>query len=222
MAGVVTGLLSEAQVLPARESRIYVAAGRASNAYGGAIRLVRDGAAGLLSFGIAGGLDPKLKPGTLVIAGGVVAPDGTNYPCDEIWRRRLADEARGALTVCEGWIAGRDAPLLGVDDKAQVYIETGAAAADMESHGVARVALEAKIPFLAVRAIADPARRRIPAFALKGVDERGRTRAMPVLMRALTRPWGWPALIALARDHAAAMAALRQAGKLGGLFALPR
>lgn len=219
--GVVTGLLTEAESLPAEGPRIYVSAGNALNAYGGAVRLAGAGAAGLISFGIAGGLDPRLKPGTLVLACAVVAPDGARYECDERWRRRVADEVRGLIPFAEGLVAGRDTPLLGADAKAQIYIETGAAAVDMESHGVARAAHEAKIPFLAVRAIADPARRSVPDYALRGVDDRGRTRAVPVLAAALVRPWTWAALMNLARDHAAAMAALRKAGKLGSLFAVP-
>lgn len=220
--GVVTGLLSEAGCLPSGGPKIYVSAGVAVNAHGGAIRLISDGAAALISFGIAGGLDPKLKPGTLVLARAVTAPEGARYECDEGWRKQVAAEARGDIALADGIIAGRDAPVLGVEEKAQLYIETGAAAADMESHAVAAAAAEAKIPFLAVRAIADPARRRVPAFALTGVDAQGRTRAMPVLMQALIRPWEWTALIALARDHAAAMAALRRAGRLRSLFVLPR
>ena len=219
--GVITGLLTEAGLLPANGPGIYVSAGIASNAYGGAVQLASAGAGGLISFGIAGGLDPRLAPGTLVLACAVVAPDGTRYECNERWRRLVADEARGRIQCADGIIAGRDTPVLGADDKAQLYIETGAAAVDMESHGTARAADEANIPFLAVRAIADPARRSVPDFALRGVDDRGRTRAMPVLAAALTRPWTWATLMGLARDHAAAMATLRKAGKLGSLFALP-
>lgn len=221
--GVVTGLLAEADCLPKgagnAKPHVYVSAGNALNAFGGAVRLISDGATALLSFGVAGGLDPKLAPGTIVIAEGVLAPDGCRFACDPDWRGRVIAEVRGRFAVAGGVIAGRDGPADTIEAKSALFKSTGAAAVDMESHAVARAAAEAKIPFLAVRAIADPAQRRIPRWALGAIDESGRTRALPVLAKVLVRPWEWPALLTLAGDHRAAMGALSRVARLAAVLA---
>ena len=43
-------------------------------------------ASGLISFGVAGALDPRLRPGDWVIASGVVTPTG-RYASDPRWAR---------------------------------------------------------------------------------------------------------------------------------------
>ena len=53
---------------------------------------IADGAAGILSFGIAGGLDPTLPPGTAILAAAVVA-GGERWAADPAWRDRLAARA---------------------------------------------------------------------------------------------------------------------------------
>ena len=50
---------------------------------------------------------------------------------------------------------------------------TGAAAADMESHVVARLAAELGLPFAVLRVIADPAEREVPPAALAGMRADG-------------------------------------------------
>ena len=51
-------------------------------------------------------------------------------------------------------------------DKARAWIDTGALAVDLESAVVARAAAAAGIPFLVLRAIADPATRHLPPARL--------------------------------------------------------
>jgi adenosylhomocysteine nucleosidase len=217
--GVVTGLLVEAHCLSDSSSNppVYVSAGNAVNAYGGALQLIADGARALLSFGIAGGLDPKLPPGTLVLARAVIGPHGTRFDCDPNWRGMVCSDARGRIEFTDGSIAGRDSPVLGQAGKAKLFRESGAIAVDMESHAVARAAKEKNVPFLALRAIADPARRDVPDWVMIGVDSAGRTRIAPVLAKLLFRPWEIPRLLELAKDQKAALRALRRVADLAAL-----
>ena len=56
--------------------------------------VLADGADGLISFGIAGGLAPGLKPGSLVVATEVIAEDGRRYPAMDLiphWGLRLSE-----------------------------------------------------------------------------------------------------------------------------------
>ncbi len=79
--GVVTGMVAEARCRPPPGDAIEAAfsGGDPARALSGAARLVAEGARALLSFGIAGGLDPALDPGDLVVADTVVAPGGERW-----------------------------------------------------------------------------------------------------------------------------------------------
>ena len=46
---------------------------------------IRQGVRGVISFGVCGGLDPKLRPGKVVIASSVFAGKGEAYPSDLLW-----------------------------------------------------------------------------------------------------------------------------------------
>src|SRR4051812_37505966 len=88
--GIVTGLKFEAELLRAAAHRhgemplIAVAGLGAGRAAGAARQLVRQGATHLLSFGLAAGLDPALKPGRAIVATAVQGENGTQF-CDGAW-----------------------------------------------------------------------------------------------------------------------------------------
>ncbi len=228
--GIVTGLIAEADCaakaatgLP-KDARplLYAAGGDAARARLGAQGLIEAGASGLLSFGLAGGLSPALGPGAVVVAETIETPDGERIDTDPDWRRRFEDLAPTSIALEHGAIAGVDQAVMTPDDKARLHQKTGALAVDMESHGVAAVARDAGIAFLALRVVADPATRAIPQAALAGMGPDGGLRPMRVLMGLAARPWQLGGCIGLARDSAQAMARLRLLAALGPpLFAFP-
>lgn len=223
--GIITGLKKEAACLRAGARRLakssqpmlFAAAGDAEVAEAAAARMVAEGARGLVSFGIAGGLDPSLGPGVIVIAERVIAPDGETYACFEPWLSRLLRHDGGF--DC-GPILGSDDAVLKPVRKARLFRQHGAIAVDMESHAVARVAKASGLPFIAVRAIGDPAGRAIPRAALAGLAPDGRTRALPVLAALLRRPKDLAGLLRIARDTNTALAALKRAANSGLLEVL--
>jgi hopanoid-associated phosphorylase len=174
-------------------------------------RLIADGCSALLSFGMAGGLDPALGPGTVVLAGSVLAPGGETYGCDEAWRAALGARIPAPSVT----LLGRDAPVCEAADKARLFAETGAAIVDMESHAVAAVAAESGVSFLALRAVADAAHRAVPRSALSGVGPDGATRPGKVLAALIRAPWEVVPLVGLALDSRRALAALRRVALLG-------
>lgn len=188
-----------------------------------ALALAASGARCLMSFGIAGGLSPLLRPGALVLARAVT--DGTReWPCEARWisrhRRALRLDQDGAH---QGTILGTARIVASVADKAGLYVETGALAVDLESLGVARAAEATNLPFIVLRAVADPASRALPPAALVGLKPDGGADLPAVLGSLARRPGQLPALIRVARDSAAALKALREAvdrlgedGKAGG------
>ncbi|MHA7873457.1 MAG: nucleoside phosphorylase-I family protein, partial [Hyphococcus sp.] len=80
----------------------------------------------------------------------------------------------------------------------------------------ARAAAQNKTPFIAIRAIADPADRALPPAALKAIAPDGGTRTFATLVAAFGDPKQFPALMKLGADNAAALKTLRR--DLGPLF----
>jgi hopanoid-associated phosphorylase len=173
--------------------------------------------AGIISFGIAGGLDPAVPPGALVVASSIVGPDRV-WPVDEQWSNRLLDRYPGAI---HGPIFGADAPLHTVAAKQNCFRQTGAHAVDMESHIAAALAAERNLPFAALRAVADPAGRSVPGAALLGMRPDGSLAPLAVMTMLLRKPGEIPALFRVARDAFSARRALAGARSgLGGGFGL--
>ena len=106
------------------EARIVAGPGVTVVCGGGQIQLrrslevaIRQGCNGILSFGIAGGLAPHLKPGSCIVARHIIAEHG-RYASDKGWAQSLMDMVQGATPrraalqdVSFGDIAGSDVPL---------------------------------------------------------------------------------------------------------------
>lgn len=181
--------------------------------------LAESGVGGLLSWGVAGGLDPDLAAGTLLLPERVVTDDQL-WTCDPDWRRRLAEALRPELAPHAGAVLGSERVVADPAHKAERFRSTGAVAADMESAAVAASAREAGIPFLVLRAVSDPAGSALPHAGMVAVDEAGRPRYGPMLRSLLRRPGQLGKLFALRRDTRAAVAALSAAlSRVGPGFA---
>jgi adenosylhomocysteine nucleosidase len=174
--------------------------GTAAGAAEAAARLIRDGADALISFGLAGGLDPALRPGALAIPR-QVRHGSFDYPCDPILLARLRGPTVERLLAAAEVVALPAA-------KQRLFRETGAAALDIESGRVAQEAAASNIPFAVLRAICDPASFRLPHVALVALDSNGRIRPARVAGALLARPHHLGATLALARDAAIARRAL--------------
>ena len=201
LLGVVTGLASERaclQRLPGQDQRSVRCFGVGLHAAEkAAAELLEEGCAALLSFGIAGGLDYRLRPGSLVLAEAVVTERDECFATDPAWRGRLHACARSG-SVCLGVFSAAIAPC-SRPGKAEVASRLAAVAVDMESQAIARMARQAGVPFMAVRAVADPAERGIPEW-LAGAINRRANLACWSLPRALSPMHGtyrvyshWPA-----------------------------
>ena len=74
--GVITGLASEAATLPEDAFQIAVSAANSARAEQAAEAMIAGGAALLVSYGFAAGLDPRLGPGALLLPETVIAHEG--------------------------------------------------------------------------------------------------------------------------------------------------
>jgi adenosylhomocysteine nucleosidase len=215
--GVVTGLRFEARCLRGLQLSIRYSGGSAERARAETAGLVANGAAALVSFGLAGGLAPDLRAGDLLLPETVCTPAGGSASTDRAWRERLdARLTAHGLRVRGGPIAGSDRVIASPGEKRALLAATGAAAVDMESHAVAVVASARGLPFLVLRAIADAADRAIPQTAIETLRPDGNIRALAVLGGVIRQPGQLFALLRLARDTAAALRTLRRAAVLAG------
>lgn len=219
--GVVTGLASEADCLEpqsaAKGGRVLCAGADPARAEDAARKLISEGCTGIMSFGLAGGLDPAVDAGALVVADSVILPDGSRLETDTGWRHRLL-QGLGPVTgqVVTGALVGSDGAVLDEWRRKTLREASGAVAVDMESHAVARVAVEFATPFLAVRAVSDTFRHRVPAWVPGTIQPDGRPRWSTVVSGVLAHPTDITALMRLRTSSRRGLATLRRVAVLAG------
>ncbi|ARJ67364.1 nucleoside phosphorylase [Magnetospirillum sp. ME-1] len=208
--GVIVGMTSEGALLPAGTH--WAAAGGVTKRVSElAEKLLAEGAEGLLSFGIAGGLDPALKPGDVVV-GSAVQWEGETYEADGVWKCRLLS----GIAFSRSGIVAAVSRIAATPEAKRALYEGGASVVDMESGAMARVAARAGKPFAVLRAVADPADRGLPKSVFVGLAPDGSPRPWAVMGALLRRPWELPGLIRVGLDSRAALVALGDAVKVVG------
>ena len=200
-----SGLAAEAQIARAAGFQVIIGAGDPRRTAALVVEAARE-AKCLISFGVAGGLAPHLRPGDIILSTEVIGEDCRWRPpqpfCDEI--AALAPRI-GAIA---GPVLGAGAILATEGDKRQAWHDTGALAVDLESAIVARAAASSGIPFLVLRTVADSATRALPPAALIPLAADGTPALLRVLGEVLRRPRQIGALFGLARDTRQALTAL--------------
>lgn len=201
--GLVVGMAAEAEIARQFFPEVEICGGRPALAAEAAEKLIARGVSGLISFGIAGGLDPELSSGDLVI--GTAATNGSET-IESDWQAAFPGEIpRGLVFSPTGFV-------LKADEKSELHRASGARIADMESFAVAQAARRAHLPFAILRAVADPARQDLPEAVLGGLDEAGRPRVLPVLQALLKNPGELAGVIAAAQATRAALDSLFRRG----------
>jgi len=200
-----SGLAAEARIARAAGFQVIVGAGdphRTATLVEAAARQAKC----LISFGIAGGLAPHLRPGDVILSAEVIGED-RRWRASGAFHIQVGDLAR-RIGAAEGPVLGAGNLLATEEGKAQAWRDTGALAVDMESAIVARVADAAGIPFLVLRTIADPATRQLPPAALIPLSQDGTPALARVFGEVLRRPRQIAALFGLARETRRALLAL--------------
>jgi adenosylhomocysteine nucleosidase len=217
--GVVTASLVEAACWRAGRTPYpaltFASGSSAMRARGGVQEMLDRGTAGFLSFGLALGLAPALRPGDLLVASGVVLPSGDTVRTDGAWREALL--GRLAALPCKVHVArvvGGERLPLSVAEKRRAFMATAAAAIDTESCAVAEAAGGAGLPFLVVRAIVDPAEEARPAAAIASLRADGGTRSLALAAHLVARPGEIAAMWRFAHSGRLALATLRQVVRL--------
>jgi adenosylhomocysteine nucleosidase len=227
-AGVVAALAAEARVLgpaqPQAEGLAVLADGNLlaisgmgpKAARSAALRLIDAGATSLVSWGLAGGLDPELEAGAVCVPREVIAADGSRLRTARSWQESLSSSVPSGRRVGSDALLTTEYALETPADKSAARRATGACAVDMESSAVAQVAEAHGMPFIAVRVIVDTARDGIPP-AVAGASRAGKLRTGRLILGLLRSPLEIASLLRLARRYRVAMRSLRAVAALGKL-----
>ncbi len=208
---VVVGLAFEARIAAGPGVRV-ICSGDGRNLASSLRQGIAAGCAGLLSFGVAGGLAPYLGSGTCVVASSILADNG-ELPIDRSWAQRLLAALPEAV---HGPLIGVAQPVTTPAAKRALHQDTGAIAVDMESHVVGRAAVEHGLPVAVVRVIADSAAHALPTAALDAVRADGSTDVLALLRGLARRPHEIAPLMRTALAAQAARATLRRGRQLLG------
>jgi len=177
------------------------------------LRLAFDaGCRSIISFGVAGGLAPDLRPGDWIVASEVIDAQ-TSRPTHTVWSRNLLETIP---EVRYGAVVGVPAPVADPLAKQELHARTGAIAVDMESHIVAEFAAAHGMSFAVARVIVDPAHRRVPDAALIGLRPGGGANLAAILRELLAKPAQVLPLLRIAGDAYAARSALLRLRRLLG------
>ena len=213
----VTGLAIEARIARGR-GVVAVSAGMRANLARRLDEIARDGIAGIMSIGIAGALDPALPAGAWLVAQAVVTAEA-RYPADQAWTAQLSRRLPGAARVD---VAGVDEVITAVEAKRSAFVSYRAAAADMESHLVARFAASRGLPFAVFRVISDTVRHGLPDAARHAMRPDGSVSVGATLAAYARSPRDLLALPRTALDAGTAIAALRRGrNRLGAGLGFP-
>jgi len=148
----------------------------------------------LISVGLAGACDPKMRVGEIVRAGVVV---------DARTGERFEDAQFKQVLVSTDAIAS-------VKEKARLHASYSAEAVDMEAASVARLAQSRGLGFHAIKAISDEAEFEMEGLARFSTAE-GQFREAAFALHAALRPAMWSKVIALGRNSSKAVDALTEA-----------
>ncbi|GAC1678240.1 MAG: purine phosphorylase [Steroidobacteraceae bacterium] len=217
--GVVAALAAEARTLgPARQrpdglSTLSDGALLAVSGMGcpcaqiAAAKLADAGVVGLVSFGLAGGLDPALSAGTVVVPSAVISREGVRFVTASPWREQVRAAIAARCPPADGELLTCASPMGAIADKAAAFHETGAVAVDMESFAVAAVAAAHHLPFIAVRVIVDTAADALPR-AVAGASRAGAVSLARLGCGLALAPGELFAVIRLAKRYRTAMRTL--------------
>ncbi len=181
--------------------------------------LIDAGVAALMTFGMAGGLDPTLAAGSVLLPSEVMARDGTRFATARAWRERLSANLSARCGVLGGILLTSERSIDSSEAKAAAFRDTSAAAVDMESAFVARIAADHQLPFICVRVIVDTAADALPR-AVVAASRAGGVEIWRLLGGLISAPGDVAGLMRLARRYRSAMRALRLVARAGSFAPL--
>lgn len=177
-------------------------------------RVIEAGATGLISIGTAGGLAPDVRAGALLIPGCIRNIDGEKFFADAPWHARVHAALKNTERVHTGDLLTVNHVVRRPDEKHSLHKMTKAVGLDMESSGLAEIAVQAGLPFLVLRVVMDTVFDKIPNAAIIAVSQTGDMRIMATLGYLARHPSDLPGMLRILRRYRSAAVSLRGACRL--------
>jgi len=201
----------DVEFLDAQHVLIYSGTG-STNARAAAGKLMDLGATRLISGGCAAGINPALTPGDLMLPLSLLNAAQESLPVDLAWHSHAARHLEVGARF-QGCLLESETIVSLSSEKLALFQQTCAQALDMESFAVAKTAAEHQLPFLVVRAIADPAQFDLPAAVAYALNEKGEVSLVKLLKFLIFHPDQIPGLIILGLNFHKAKHSLTKAAK---------
>jgi len=157
---------------------------------------------GVLVLGVAGGVDPVLETGDLLLANRYSLQNGAAQGFGQSIRpdpQMLQSAQQAALDlsmpVCNGGSLTVDHLVAGPDERDELRAQYQVDSVNMEDYRVAHSAQKAGVPFLSARVVLDTANQQLPGY-LPGLARS----PYKVLTNVVLLPWRIPTMLNLKRQ----------------------
>lgn len=151
----------------------------------------------ILSFGVCGGLAPQAQIGQAFIYDAARTPNG-NFIADIGWRKRLFAATKYYERTI--WSSGEFNTANTVEERAQLFQQSGCWIIDDETYAVAQVAKQRNIPWAGLRTVSDGAEDTLPPAIVNALNPNGSTNLLAVIESLETDPAQLPDLIKTALE----------------------
>lgn len=194
---------------------IYSGAGP-NNAQLATEQLISQGATKLISWGCAAALIESLSPGDLILANEIITTEESNsvkLNISQKWHQRTKELLSSLVNVKIGSLVESKSIVSSSEDKKKIQTATNSVALDMESIAIAKIANQHKLPFIAIRVIADPADMNLPLAVTYALNQQGEVSISKLLYYLAHHPTELPGLIKLGLHFKAATKTLKLIAK---------
>ena len=180
------------------------------NVSAGTEKLISQGVDLIISFGIAGALDPRLKSGSIIISTQVLTPLYKRIPCNPSLGIKIFKLKKNKSGVYFRPVIGSNYPITNKTEKKKIFKDSGAAAVDMETHIAAKIAQKKGIPFLAVRSICDTTDQNLPDFIATNIENKKKLNILKILELIVKKPYELKKFPKLIMNYRKSMNGLRE------------
>lgn len=170
---------------------------------------------GIISWGVAAALTPKLITGNLIVPSTLITSKGRIHRQSSELYLHLCDKLNSNFYVRTDLLHAETASVLhSAADKAQLFKNTNAHSADMESGALATFCDNQNLHFAVVRVISDGSKTAIPRIINKSSGADGQVNIIKLLGLMLLHPNQIPQMVQVAKDFGKAKKQLSEISKL--------
>lgn len=169
---------------------------------------------GVLLIGVAGGIDPELETGDILLADRYALQNGASLgagqaitPDDRMFKSAEQAALDLSVPIFNGAALTVDHLVAEIEERVELRKQYQATSVNMEDYRVAEAAKNAGVPFLSVRVVLDTANQSLPGY-LPGLAKS----PYKVVTNVLMMPWRIPTMLRLKKQLQLCQAVLTNFG----------